>query len=125
MLLFRWLKINNHLWFATEHGLSYCDLGDGRIRNFDKYDGYPSVDLEDNAALGTVYGELWLGCKQGILMFSPDKLESLYVNYITYIVDCKISTQDIRNYIDNTIIACSVSFVDEILFKCDKNMFTS
>ena len=115
---------DERLWFATESGLSYYDLADGRIRNFDKYDGFPSVALEDNAALRTQDGELWLGCKQGILMFSPDKLESHCVNYKTYIVGCKISNKDIRSYTDEPIIDSSISYADEIILKHKQSMFT-
>ena len=57
-------------------GLSCFDRATSQVRNYDKYDGFPPVVMEENTALKTLDGELWLGCKEGILTFSPDKLET-------------------------------------------------
>ncbi|KAA6315310.1 Sensor histidine kinase TmoS, partial [termite gut metagenome] len=66
------------LWFVTESGISRFDKQTERFRNYDKYDGFPDVTIEEGAALKTIDNELWLGCKQGILVFSPNKLQSYH-----------------------------------------------
>lgn len=115
---------DKNLWFATESGLSLFDKKTERIRNFDKYDGFLSVKMEENSALKTLNGELWLGCKQGVLIFSPDKLETLNVNYQTYIVDFLVSNRDIRSFKDNPILMESVKYADSITLKHNQSMFT-
>ncbi len=115
---------NNHLWFVTENGLSYYDMDSERIRNFDKYDGFPAVLCEDNAALSTQDGEIWLGCKQGILIFSPDKLESQRGSYKTFIVECQVSNRDIQSFIERPIIDKAIPYVDEIVLRHNQSMFT-
>jgi signal transduction histidine kinase/ligand-binding sensor domain-containing protein/DNA-binding response OmpR family regulator len=113
---------DKRLWFATETGLSYYDMNSGRIRNFDKYDGFPLVNVEDNAAICTDDGELWIGCAQGLLSFSPNKIESQYTSYNTFIVGCEISNKDIGSYAD--ILDKSISYADGITLEHNQSMFT-
>lgn len=115
---------NGRLWFATEGGLSYYDKATEQIRNFDKYDGFPAIEMEENAALKTLDGELWLGCRQGILSFYPEKLETQRNEYKTFIVDCQVSNRDIRSYTENPIIDKSITYTDKIVLNYDQSMFT-
>lgn len=115
---------SERLWFATESGLSYFDKATEQIRNFDKYDGFPIVEMEENTALKTLDGELWLGCKQGILVFSPDKLEAQRMEYKTFIVNCEVSNKDIRSFTDEPIVDKSITYTDKIVLNYDQSMFT-
>lgn len=115
---------NGNLWFATEKGLSCFDKATGQVRNYDKYDGFPGLEMEENTALKTMDGELWLGCKQGILSFSPDKLETQRFDYSTFIVGCQISNRDIRSFTDQPIIDTSITYADRIVLNHNQSMFT-
>lgn len=115
---------NDRLWFATESGLSYFDKNTEQIRNFDKYDGFPAIDMEENTSLKTLDDELWLGCKQGILIFSPEKLETQRVEYKTFIVECQVSNRDIRSFTNVPIIDQSIKYTDKIVLNYDQSMFT-
>lgn len=115
---------NGYLWFATEKGLSCFDKTTGQVRNYDKYDGFPSVEMEESTALKTLDGELWLGCRQGILSFFSDKLETLRFNYNTFIVGCEISNKDIRSYTEEPIINKSITYTDQITLNYNQSMFT-
>lgn len=115
---------NGYLWFATEKGLSCFDKATGQIRNYDKYDGFPSIEMEESTALKTMDGELWLGCKQGILSFFSDKLETLRSDYNTFIVGCQISNKDIRSYMEDPIIDKSITYTDHITLNHNQSMFT-
>jgi signal transduction histidine kinase/DNA-binding response OmpR family regulator len=112
------------LWFASDAGLSYYDMNSGRIMNFDKYDGFPQVGVEDNAAICTDDGDLWIGCAQGVLTFSPNKIESRALNYKTFIVGCEVSNKDITMSNPSGIIDKSISYVDGITLKHNQSMFT-
>ena len=49
--------------------------------------------MEEGSALKIENGELWVGCKEGILIFSPNKMETFSCNNRTYIVDFKVSNE--------------------------------
>ena len=115
---------NGFLWLATEKGLSCFDRATSQVRNYDKYDGFPPVVMEESTTLKTLDGELWVGCKEGILTFSPDKLETQRFDYNTFIVGCQISNRDIRSYTDHPIIDRSITYTDRITLNHNQSMFT-
>lgn len=114
---------DQNLWFATESGLSRFDRQTEHFRNFDKYDGFLSVQMEEGSALKTENGELWLGCKEGILIFSPNKMETSNCINRTYIVDFKVSNEDIRNLKEKPLMK-SVKYADSITLTYNQSMFT-
>lgn len=114
---------NNRLWFSTESGLSYYNKDNGVIRNFDKYDGVPLVEMEDNTAIFTLDNEIWLGCKEGILVFSPNNLESYKNDYNTWIVRFDVNNKDIKTFINPDSNPNSITYTDKIELKHDQAMF--
>lgn len=115
---------NENYWFSTESGLSYLNKKTELFRNIDKYDGFLNVRMEDNTALRTLNGELWLGCREGILTFSPDKLDTYSCDYNTYIIDFKISNRELRSFKDKPILKGSVTYTDSIILDYNQSMFT-
>ncbi len=113
-----------NLWFATEGGLSCFNKKTQQFRNYDKYDGFLAVEMEEGSALHTLNGELWLGCKQGILCFDPDKLETTNRNYHTYIVDFQVSNRDLRSFKENPILMESIKYASEVRLNHNQSMFT-
>ena len=84
---------HGRLWFATEVGLSCYNQQDGRIRNFDRYDGLPDVQMEETSAMCARDGNLWIGTRQGILVFSPLMPEADHKAYPTYIISLTTDNQ--------------------------------
>lgn len=87
---------DDRLWLATEGGLSCYNQQTGRIRNFDRYDGLPDVEIEEAAAICCTDGQLWIGCKEGILTFSPDQLRTDTADYRTVIIGLMVNNQPYR-----------------------------
>lgn len=114
----------NNLWFATESGLSCFNKKTEQFRNYDKYDGFLNVEMEESSALRTLNGELWLGCKQGVLCFDPEKLETTNWNYNTYIVDFRVSNRDLRSFKENPILMESIKYAEKIVLNYNQSMFT-
>ncbi|NDV64035.1 hybrid sensor histidine kinase/response regulator transcription factor [Bacteroides sp. 224] len=112
-----------NLWLATESGLSRFNKQTEHFRNYDKYDGFLNVKMEEGSALRTLNNDLWLGCREGVLIFNPDKLESFNSNFQTYIVDFKISNKELWNFKDHPIITESIKYAEEITLKYDQSMF--
>lgn len=113
-----------NLWFTTEIGLSRFNKATEQFRNYDKYDGFLNVELEEGSALRTLNGDLWIGTKQGILTFTPDKLETQHTNYDTRIVDFKVSNRELRTFRDNPILKESIMYAESIELKHNQSMFT-
>ena len=115
---------NGNLWFTTEIGLSCFNKATEQFRNYDKYDGFLNVELEEGSALRTLNGDLWIGTRQGILTFSPDKLETLHTNYDTRIVDFKVSNRDLRSFRECPILKESITYAKAIELNYNQSMFT-
>lgn len=109
--------LHGHLWFATEAGLSCYNQQTGRIRNFNRYDGLPHVEMEETAACCCADGKLWIGCKQGILIFNPEQLQTSHISYRTFIVNVITDNQP---YTGPT----AIPFSEAIEMEYDKNSFT-
>ena len=109
--------LHGHLWFATEAGLSLYNQETGRIRNFDQYDGLPNVEMEETAATCCSDGRLWVGSKQGILIFSPEQLQTSKAHYRTFILEVIANNQP---YIGPT----ALPYAHEIVLDHDQNAFT-
>ncbi len=111
----------NSLWLATEMGISRFDLRTGSFRNFDKYDGFVPIKMEEESVLRCASGQLWFGCKDGILTFNPSQLETYNCPYKTFIVDFKVSNQDLYSFNDG---GQSVKELKKITLKYNQSMFT-
>lgn len=85
--------LHGRLWFATEGGLSCYNQQTGRIRNFDRYDGIPNVTMEETSACCCANGHLWIGTRQGLLIFNPEQLQTSKTDYRTFIVNITADNQ--------------------------------
>jgi signal transduction histidine kinase/CheY-like chemotaxis protein/AraC-like DNA-binding protein len=59
------------LWLGTENGISRLDPEQQRFRNYDSYNGLPKTGLSEAASLRLPNGDLFFGCINGYLTFSP------------------------------------------------------
>lgn len=105
---------NNGLWLATENALSRFDKTKETFRNFDRYDGFLNVQMEEESALKLKSGDLWFGNRKGILVFNPQKIETYNYEYKTFIVDFLVSNRDLKSYIEDPIIKESIKYAKSI-----------
>lgn len=108
--------MHGRLWFATEAGLSCYNQQTGRIRNFDRYDGIPNVQMEETAATCCSDGHLWIGTNQGILTFNPEQLQSSKTRYNTCIIDV---ITDNQSYVG----PIAIPYSEQIELEHDHNSF--
>ena len=116
----------NNLWLASDHGLSCYLPQKDRVRVYDQYDGLPDVHIEETSALLNRNGEIWIGCKNGLLIFNPARMKKQTVSYPTYIVGCTVNNQDV-NAGDATqapLLDCSITYADQLTLEHDQSMFT-
>lgn len=89
---------DRYLWLATENSISRFDRETGNFRNYDRYDGFLDVRMEEESAIRLLTGELWFGNRLGILAFNPKQIETYQCSYRTIIVDFLVSNADLRSY---------------------------
>lgn len=111
----------DNLWLSTEMGISRFNLSSKMFRNFNKYDGFPSIKMEEGSAMRCNDGTIWFGSKEGILQFDPQKITTNKIDYPTYIVDIKVSNKDFDEWNTDSI---SVKYLDNITLKHNQSMFT-
>lgn len=112
------------LWLVSENGIASLDKKTGRIRNFDEYDGFPDVSVEEGVIQKTLEGNLWIGCRQGVLVLNPQMLASNKVDYDTFIVDCQINNINYRQIQDTVISQKTITYSDGLVLDYDQSMFT-
>ena len=112
------------LWLVNADGLSCYDYQAGRIRYYDSSDGFPKVQMEESSAMLHRNGEIWLGCKEGILVFHPDRLKQEYCSYPIYIIGGEVNNQDIRSYNATPILDGSIVYADHLQLEHSQSMLT-
>ncbi|KAA6326684.1 hypothetical protein EZS27_024242, partial [termite gut metagenome] len=110
---------SKNIWFVTGCGVLRFDKQTERFNGYGKYDGFPNVTIEKGSALLTSAGELWLGCKEGVLVCSPDKLEYGKQNCKTFIVDFKIPGKE-----DYPVMDVSIKYADKVELKHNQSTFS-
>ncbi len=113
----------NTLWLATENALSRFDKQKETFRNLDRYDGFQTVQMEEESALKLSSGDLWFGTRKGILSFNPQKIESYNCDYKTFIVDFLVSNRDLRSFKDDPILKESIRYANSITLNHNQSNF--
>lgn len=114
---------DNALWLATENAITRFDKEKETFRNFDRYDGLHTVQMEEVSAIKLNSGKLMFGTRRGILTFDPQKIETYNSNYVTFIVDFWVSNRDLKSFDENPILRESIKFAKKIVLKHDQSSF--
>ena len=115
---------NHHLWLCTENTLATLDPKTGYVRHYDRYSGFPHVNIEDNTSMGLSNGTMLIGCRQGLLAFSPAAVQKASRNEAPlYIVDFKVQNRALGDF-DPPIHEGSIRYTDAITLTHRQNMFT-
>lgn len=112
------------LWLVNADGLSCYDYQSDRIQHFDNSDGFPDVQLEESSAALLRNGEIWLGCKEGILAYQPERIHTTRLQYPIYIIGGEVNNRDIRSYNQPAILKKSMVYTDHLTLRHSQSMFT-
>jgi signal transduction histidine kinase/DNA-binding response OmpR family regulator/ligand-binding sensor domain-containing protein len=112
------------LWLCTENGLASMRHGSDYLRSYDRFAGFPNVDIEDNTSTRLQNGNILIGCRQGILSFSPtDVKKENNISYNTFIVDFNVLNRNLDDF-NPPIYDGSIRFARDIVLQHDQSMFT-
>ena len=115
----------HHLWICTENGLASLNPDEGTsIRNYDRYSGFPVVNVEDNTIACLQDGRILIACRQGVLAFAPEVVMSeSNRQYPVYIVDFRVHNRPLSDF-EPAIYDGSVRYAKEIVLEHNQNMFS-
>lgn len=112
------------LWIGMDNGVASLDMRTGAVHDYDKYAGFPQVHIEDNTAVMMPDGNLLMGCKEGLLSFSPEQLKrNTGKRYKTFIMGMRVMNQDIAD-IKPSVYDGNISYADTIVLNYNQNMFS-
>lgn len=114
---------DGYLWLATENSIARFDKGQETFRNFDRYDGFIDVRMEEESVIRCLSGDLWFGSRMGILAFNPQKIETYNCDYQTLIVDFLVSNKELNSFKDKPILRESIRYANSITLKHNQNNF--
>ena len=113
-----------YLWMCTENGLVSMRRGRDVIRDYDKFSGFPNVDIEDNTTACLRNGQIIFGCRQGVMSFFPATVRGQNrMDYRTFIVDFDVLNRNLEDF-DPPVYEGSVRYAKEIKLNHDQSMFT-
>ena len=115
----------HHLWLCTENGLASLNPSEETsIRNYDRYAGFPVVNVEDNTIACLHDGRILIACRQGVLAFDPKVVMSESSRqYPIYIVDFRVQNRSLNDF-QPAIYNGSVRYAKEIVLEHNQNMFS-
>lgn len=112
------------LWIGTENGLASLKHGSTFVKSYDRFAGFPNVTVEDNTSTCMQDGTVLIGCRQGLLAFSPDAVRGENeIKLKTYVVDFKVMNRDLEDF-DPPIYHGSVKYARKIKLRHDQATFT-
>ncbi|MDO4160610.1 MAG: two-component regulator propeller domain-containing protein [Prevotellaceae bacterium] len=115
---------NNCLWMCTETGLTSLKEGSSFVRTYDRFAGFPNVNIEDNTSMCLKDGRILIGCRQGLLAFNPSIVRGENeTKYNTFIVDFKVANRDLSDF-NPPIYEGSVKYAEKIELKHNLATFT-
>ncbi len=116
---------NGYLWLGTNHGIARLDPENGRIQNFDRYDGFGQDIFYHESVLRTRNGLLYFGGIHGFNVFHPSKIS--YNPYIPPVVvtQFQISNEPIGpKSIGKKVLNKSIVIADNLRLSYKDNVFS-
>jgi len=115
---------NRCLWIFTENGLASMRQGSSFIKSYDKFAGFPYINIEDNTSICLRDGRILVGSRQGLLAFSPSAvLSDNDKRHRTFITGFKAGNRDLWNFTP-PIFEGSLKYADKIVLKHNLSTFT-
>lgn len=112
------------LWVGMDNGMASLDMKTGAVHDYDRHAGFPQVHIEDNTAVLMPDGKLLMGCKEGLLAFSPEQLKrNTGKRYKTFIMGMRVMNHDIAD-IQPSVYDGNICYADTIVLNYNQNMFS-
>lgn len=112
------------LWICTENGLASMKQGSSYLKSYDRFAGFPEVNIEDNTSICLHNGTILIGSRQGLLSFDPEAVRNdNETKYTTFITDFKVANRKLWDF-NPPILEGSVKYAGKIELDYDQATFT-
>lgn len=112
------------LWVCTENGLASMRPGSSFLKSYDRFAGFPEVNIEDNTSICLQNGNILIGCRQGLLSFNPETVRNDNDSrYTTFITGFKVVNRELWDF-NPPIFEGSLKYADKIVLSHDQSTFT-
>ena len=115
---------SHNLWICTESGLASMKQGSSFLKSYDRFAGFPEVNIEDNTSICLHNGTILIGSRQGLLSFDPEAVRNDNdIKYNTFITDFKVVNRELWDF-NPPIFEGSLKYADKIVLDYDQSTFT-
>lgn len=115
---------SHNLWICTESGLTSMKQGSSFLKSYDRFAGFPEVNIEDNTSICLHNGTILIGSRQGLLSFDPEAVRNDNdIKYNTFITDFKVVNRELWDF-NPPIFEGSLKYADKIVLDYDQSTFT-
>lgn len=112
------------LWICTENGLASMKQGSSYLKSYDRFAGFPEVNIEDNTSICLHNGTILIGSRQGLLSFDPEAVRNDNdARYPTFITNFKVVNRELWDF-NPPIFEGSLKYADKIVLDHDQSTFT-
>jgi PAS domain S-box-containing protein len=86
---------NGCLWIGTNKGLSKFNRKTGLFINYTTRNGLKDLEFDQNVTSKSINGDLYFGCKSGIVYFNPENIKDENLEAPVVLTDLKIFNQSV------------------------------
>ncbi|MEI6950303.1 two-component regulator propeller domain-containing protein [Paraflavisolibacter sp. H34] len=110
-----------NIWMATEAGIACYAPDDGRLTNYDSYDGLPTRGFSESACAKDPEGNLVFGTSQGLVTFDPRKLPRTAVPSRVLFSSLQINNREAALVAGAADRGRDIHYVDVLRLRHDEN----
>ena len=98
--------------------------GSSYLKSYDRFAGFPEVNIEDNTSICLHNGTILIGSRQGLLSFDPEAVRNDNdARYPTFITNFKVVNRELWDF-NPPIFEGSLKYADKIVLDHDQSTFT-
>jgi len=112
----------NHLWLATENGLSCFTPSTGKFKNYDSVDGLPGAGFSEASVTALTGGWLAFGCINGFTYFNPAQLAAPKIAAKMVFTNLQVNNADIAAGDATHILQNNINQTTGINLKYNQNI---
>ncbi|MVN91998.1 hybrid sensor histidine kinase/response regulator transcription factor [Mucilaginibacter aquatilis] len=113
-----------HLWIATENGLSEFNPLNQTFKNYNNDDGLPQTQFSESAFIKGKGGQLYLGCLNGFVDFNPQQIGNNRQNATIAFTGFKVANKSIVPGSADSILTNAIDQSQKIVLKHNQNLFS-
>lgn len=113
--------LKHRIWVATKSSISRIDPETREIRNFNSYDGVPTLGFSEASCQRQPGGHLVFGTINGLLNFNPDSVGEHPIKANLVLTNLQINNKDVQSGDKDHILTDEIGRVNHIILPYNQN----